>query len=88
VWPIHPNFLFLISKFTSSWPVAFHKSLLDIVFGYHILKMYLRHRLTEVWILHRISLVTSHVSHPYKSTDFTQALKVLIFASRLKYKSY
>jgi hypothetical protein len=25
--------------------------------------------------------VTSHVSHPYKSTDFTQALKILILVS-------
>jgi len=40
--------------------------------------MYLRHLLTKVCILHQISLVTSHVSHPYKSTDFTQAFKILI----------
>jgi hypothetical protein len=25
--------------------------------------------------------VTSHVSHPYKSTDFTQTLKILILVS-------
>jgi hypothetical protein len=56
-------------------------SLLDTVFGHHILKMYLRHRLTKVWILRRILLATSHVSHPYKSTDFTQALKILISVS-------
>jgi len=78
VWPIHLSFLFLISKFISSWPVTFHKSLLEMTFGHHILKMYLRHLLTKVCILHQISLVTSHVSHPYKSTDFTQALKILI----------
>jgi hypothetical protein len=36
VWPIHLNFLFLISKFISSWPVALHKSLLEIIFGHHI----------------------------------------------------
>ena len=51
------------------------------MFGHHILKMYLRHRLTKICILRRISLVTSHVSHPYKSTDFTQALKILILVS-------
>ena len=51
------------------------------MFGHHILKMYLRHRLTKICFLHRISLVTSHVSHPYKSTDFTQALKILILVS-------
>jgi len=43
--------------------------------------MYLRHRLTKICILRRISLVTNHVSHPYKSTDFTQALKILILVS-------
>ena len=73
VWPIHLNFLFLISRFISSWSVTLHKSLLEIMFGQHILKIYLRHRLTKICILRRISLVTSHVSHPYKSTDFTQA---------------
>ena len=51
------------------------------MFGRHIIKMYLRHRLTKTFILRRISLVTSHVSHPYKSTDFTQALKILILVS-------
>jgi hypothetical protein len=56
VWPIHPNFLFLNSKFTSPWPVAFDKSLLDVVLGHHILKVYLRHRLTKVWILRRFRL--------------------------------
>jgi hypothetical protein len=79
VWPVHLNFLFIISKFTSSWPVAFHNSLLGKFFAHHILKMYLSHRLTEVCILRRISLETNHVSHPYKSTDFTQELKILIF---------
>jgi hypothetical protein len=45
--------------------------------------MYLKHRLTKVCILRQIALVTSHVSHPYKSTDFTQALKILILVSFL-----
>jgi hypothetical protein len=79
--PFHPKCLSLISKFTSSSSVAFYRPLLDTLFGHHILKMYLRHRLTKVWILRRISLVTSHVSRPNKSTDFTQALKILIFVS-------
>jgi hypothetical protein len=81
VWLIHLNFLFLISKFISSCPVTLHKSLLEIIFGHHILRIYLRHRFTKVCILRRISLVTTHVSHPYKSTDFTQALKILILVS-------
>jgi hypothetical protein len=33
VWTIHVNFLFRIFKFISSWPVALHKSLLEIMFG-------------------------------------------------------
>ena len=81
VWIIHLNFLFLISRFISSWSVTLHKSLLEIMFGHHNLKMYLRRRLTKTCILRRISVVTSHVSHPYKSTDFTQALKILILIS-------
>ena len=44
------------------------------MFGHHILKMYLRHRLTKICILRRISLVTSHVSRPYKSTGFTSKI--------------
>ena len=56
VWPIHLNFL--ISKFISSCSVAFHRSLLEIIFGHHILSMYLRHLFTKVCILHLISFVT------------------------------
>ena len=81
VWPIHLNFLFLVSKFISSCPVTFHRSLLEIIFGHHILNVYLRHLFTKVCILCWISFVTSQVSHPYKSTDFTQALNVLILVS-------
>ena len=81
VWPIHLNFLFLISKFISSCPVTFHRSLLEIIFGHHILNIYLRHLFTKVCILRRILFVTSQVSHPYKSTDFTQALNILILVS-------
>ena len=78
VWPICLSFLFLISKCISSWPVTLHKSLLEMTFDHHNLKMYRRHLLTQVCVLCRIPLVTSRVSHPYKSTDFTQALKILI----------
>ena len=89
LWLIYLNFLLLISKFISSWPVALHKSLLEIIFSHHILRTYLRHRFAKVCILRRISLVTSHVSHLYKSTDFTQALKILILVSfRIDVESY
>ena len=81
VWQIHLNFLFLISKFISSCPVTFHRSLLEIIFGHHILSIYLRHLFTKVCILRWISFVTSQVSHPYSSTDFTQALYILILVS-------
>ena len=78
VWPIHLNFLFLISTFISSCLVTFHRSLLEIIFGNHILNIYLRHLFTKVCSLRWIFFVTSQVAHPYKSTDFTQA----------KYKDY
>jgi hypothetical protein len=70
VWPIHPYYLFLISKVTSSWPVAFQKSISEIFLGHHVLKIYVRYQLTKVCILRRISLVTNHVPHPYKNRDF------------------
>jgi len=76
VWPIHLNFLFLISKFISSWPVAFYRSLLEIIFGHNILSINLRHLFTKSCILRWNLFVTSQVSHPYKSTDFTQALNI------------
>jgi hypothetical protein len=46
VWPIHLNFLFLVSKFIPYCPVTFRRSLLEIIFGYHILDIYLRHLFT------------------------------------------
>jgi hypothetical protein len=81
VWPIHLNFIFLISTFISSCPVTFHRSLLEIIFGQHILNTYLRHLFTKVCILRWISFVTSQVSHQYKSMDITQALNILILVS-------
>jgi hypothetical protein len=78
VWPSHLNFLFLVSTFISSCPVTFHRSLLEIIFDHHILNICLRHLFTKVCILRWISVVTSLFSHPYKSTDFTQALNILI----------
>jgi hypothetical protein len=55
--------------------------LLEIIFGHHILNIYLRHLFTKVYILRWISFVTSQVSHPYRSSDFTQALNILILVS-------
>ena len=81
VWPIHLNFLFLISTFISSCLVTFHRSLLEIIFAHHSLNIYLRHLFTKVCSLRWMSFVTSQVSHPYKSTDFTQALNILISVS-------
>jgi hypothetical protein len=83
VLPTHLNFLFPISRFISSWLVTIHKSLLEIIFGHHILRICPKHWLTKVCILRRISLVITQLSHPYKSTDFTQALKILILVSFL-----
>ena len=78
VWPIHLNFLFLIYTFMSSYLVTFHRYLLEIIFGHHILNIYLRNLFTKVCILRWMFFVTSQVSHPYKSADFTQALNILI----------
>jgi len=81
VWPIQLNFLFRISTFRSSCLVNFHRSLLEIIFGHQILNINLRHLLTEVCSLRWMPLVTSQVSHPYKSTVFTQALNIFILVS-------
>jgi len=85
VWPIHLNSLFLISKFISSCPVTFHRSLLEIIFVHYIFNIFLRHLFTKVCILRWISFVTSQFSHPYKSTNFTQTLNILILASFRNY---
>ena len=66
VWPIHLTFLFLISKFISSWPVTLHKSLLEMTFGHHILKMYLRHLLTNI-----VYMPFNNVGHLITSTITT-----------------
>jgi hypothetical protein len=52
VWSVHLNFLFLISRFISSWSVTLHKSSLQIMFGHHILRIYLRHWLIYLLMLH------------------------------------
>jgi hypothetical protein len=91
VWPIHPNFLFLVSTFMSSCTVTFHRSSLETIFGHHILNIYLGHLFTKVCILLCISFVTCHVSHPYRSTAFTQALNILIsltYTTRIFYAEY
>jgi len=67
--------LYLLVLFT------FHRSLLEIIFDHHILNIYLRHLFTKVCILRWISFVTSQVSHPYRSTDFTWALNILMLVS-------
>jgi len=43
VWPIHLHFLFLISTFIYSCPGTFHRSLLEIMFGYHIVYNSIKH---------------------------------------------
>jgi len=78
VWPIHLNFLFRISTFISSCLVTFHRSLLQIIFGHHILNIHLRHLFRKVCSLRWMPFVTSQVSHLHKSTHFTQALNIFI----------
>ena len=83
VWQIHLHFRIL--KFISSCLVTFHTTLLEIIFGHHILNIYLRHLFAEVCSLRWMSFMTSQVSHPYKSTDFTQALNILSDLLRYDY---
>ena len=71
VWPIRLNFLFLVSTFISYCPVTFHRSLLEIIDIY-----------SQMFVFYaEFPFVTSQVSHPYKRTDLTQALNILILVS-------
>ena len=63
VWPIPLNFLFLISTFISSCPVTFHRSLLEIIFGHHILNIYLRHMTWVVYWIFTVSTATAEYTH-------------------------
>ena len=83
VWPIHLNFLFLISRFISSWSVTLHKSLLGIMFGHHILKMYLRHRLTKICILRLCYLGALICFQPYFPCFVTHFGWILTYSSKL-----
>ena len=58
VWPIHLNFLFLISKFKSSCPVTFHRSLLEIIFGHYI-------ALYGTWVFSTTFTRASHLSQSW-----------------------
>ena len=69
VWPIHLNFLFLISKFISFCPVTFHRSLLEIIFGHHILSIYLG-QTGSLWLKIKLDQWQAVVSH----TKFNQNL--------------
>jgi hypothetical protein len=48
VWLIHLNFIFLFCTFIPSCPVAFHKYLLEIMFGHHTFRMYLINLWTKI----------------------------------------
>ena len=79
VWPIHQSFLFLISKFIS-WPVTLHKSLLEMTFGHHILKMYLRHLLTKVqYLTHPFLYVSKVYKIVYSWIPIPLKMKALCF---------
>jgi len=75
VWSIHLNFVFLISTFISSCPVTFHRSLLEIIFGHHILNIYLKTSIHK-GLYFTLNFLCDKPS--FTSTDFTQALNILI----------
>ena len=89
VWPIHLNFLFLISRFISSWSVTLPKSLLEVMFCHHILKIYLRHQLTntcifngEVWRYHERQNVRIKRNYFHSKTNqIHQCIKFILFWS-------
>ena len=77
VCPIHFHFLALIVWVVGCCLVLLHNSLLDILFGHLMLRMFLKHLLTKVWIDLMDAAVSLQVSDPYKSTDLTLVVNIL-----------
>ena len=68
---------------TGSYLVIFHRFLLLIFSGHLIPVMFLRPLLMKTCIVLVEAIVDLHVSDPYRRTDFTLQLKILIFAAVL-----
>ena len=83
VWPIHLHFLVVMVCMTGSFLVIFHRFLLLIFSGHLIPVMFLRHLLMKTCIVLVEAAVDLHVSDPYRRTDFTLELKILIFVAVL-----
>ena len=71
VWPIHPQALCLISCSIGRCPLCLQSSLLLIVLGHQIRKMFLRLLLINTCNFCSNRLVSLEISEPCKSTTFT-----------------
>ena len=79
VWPIHRHFLLRMVTSILSCLIRCHSSSFEIFLGHHTPKMYQSLRLVKVWSWVMIFFVNLEVSDPYRRTDFTLELKILIF---------
>ena len=78
VWPIHLQVFLLIVFPISSWPVRCHNSVFSILVGQKILRILRRHLFIKVCSILVVVLFIFQVSQPYRSTDLTLVLKILI----------
>ena len=77
VWPIHRHLLLLISTSIGTWLALSQRSSF-LTLSIHLTPRILRmHRFTKVWSFLITVAVAFQVSHPYKRTDLTHALKSL-----------
>ena len=79
VWPNHLHFLFCISCSIGCCPVLSHSSSFVILSDQCNLRMMRKHLLMNTCSFLLVVLVVRHVSEPYKRTDLTFELKILIF---------
>ena len=77
VWRIQPHTRFFIFSPTSHRPACLHNSSFQIVWSHQMYRILLRHLLKNTCNFWFSSLVSLHVSAPYKSTIFTFDLKTL-----------
>ena len=78
VCPIHPHFLFFTSWLMVFWLVLSNRLAFDILSGHLMFRILLRHLLTKVWSFLVVIFVTLHVSDPWRRTDFTLVLNILV----------
>ena len=83
--PIHLKRRWRMSISAGFCFVRYHRTLLLIVSGHRILRIFLRYKLLKVWIFLVVFALVLHVSVPYNNTDFTFMLKSLIFVLHDRY---